>query len=195
MYHDGSRELQDHFDTRRLADRINEKLVHAAFTDDDREFIARMDMFFLATADAEGRPTCSYKGGAQGFARVLDDRTLAFPSYDGNGMFMSLGNAARNPNVSLLFVDFVNAWRMRVDGAAEVSLDDPLLSTWPEAQAVVRVTPRAIYPQCPRYVHKMTYAEHSPYVPTAGVQTPIPDWKRADWAADVLAADDPARHP
>jgi len=193
MFHDGSRTLQDRFDTRRMADRIDARLVHDRFTADDREFIERLDMFFLATADEEGRPTCSYKGGAPGFVRVLDERSLAFPSYDGNGMFLSFGNLLRNSAVGLLFIDFVNAWRMRVDGEARVSLDDPLLGNWPEAQFVVRVTPRAIYPNCPRYIHKMQPVEQSAYVSREGCRTPVPDWKRSDWARDVLPEHDPAR--
>src|SRR5438067_5579139 len=117
-YHDGSRHLQDRFDTRRMADRIEERLVGDVIDDDDRAFIERMDMFFLATADAEGRPTCSYKGGEPGFVRVLDERTLVFPSYDGNGMYLSAGNATSNPHVGLLFVDFQSRRRLRVHGEA-----------------------------------------------------------------------------
>jgi predicted pyridoxine 5'-phosphate oxidase superfamily flavin-nucleotide-binding protein len=167
--------------------------VHDRFTPGDREFIERLDMFFLATADEHGRPTCSYKGGAPGFVRVLDERTLAFPSYDGNGMFLSFGNVLRNAAVGLLFIDFVHAWRMRVDGDARLEPDDPLVGSWPEAQFVVRVTPRAIYPNCPRYIHRMQPVEPSPYVPREGCRTPVPDWKRGDWARDALPAHDPAR--
>jgi len=196
MYHDGSRALQDRFDTRRMADRIADRLVHDRFTGADREFIEGLDMFFLATADAGGRPTCSYKGGDPGFVRVVDDRTLAFPSYDGNGMFLSFGNLMRNPNVGLLFIDFVRGWRTRVDGTAQVADDDPLVGLWREAQFVVRVTPRAIYPNCPRYIHRMQPVERSAYVPREGCSTPVPDWKRSDWARDVLPVHDPARdHP
>jgi predicted pyridoxine 5'-phosphate oxidase superfamily flavin-nucleotide-binding protein len=196
MYHDGSRVLQDPFDTRRMADRIAERLVHDRFTGGDRTFIEGLDMFFLATADADGRPTCSYKGGDPGFVRVVDDRTLAFPSYDGNGMFLSFGNLMRNPHVGLLFIDFVHGWRTRVDGTAQVVEDDPLVGLWPGAQFVVRVTARAIYPNCPRYIHRMQPVERSPYVPREGCSTPVPEWKRSDWARDVLPEHDPARdHP
>ena len=114
MYHEGSRALQDRYDTRRLADRLEAVKVHDRFTPADREFVERLDMFFLATADAEGRPTCSYKGGDPGFVHVVDDRTLAFPNYDGNGMYLSMGNALVNPAVGLLFIDFERQRRMRV---------------------------------------------------------------------------------
>ena len=97
LYHEGNRRLQDSFDTRRLADRLEEVKVRDLIDDGDRAFIESLDMFFLATADAEGRPTCSYKGGDPGFVRVLDERTLAFPGYDGNGMFLSLRQRARQP--------------------------------------------------------------------------------------------------
>src|SRR5436305_9838944 len=115
-YHDGSRHLQDRFDTRRMADRIEERLVGDVIDDDDRAFIERMDMLFLATADGQGRPTCSYKGGDPGFVRVLDRHTIAFPSYDGNGMYLSMGNLRVNPHVGLLFIDFAAQRRMRMEG-------------------------------------------------------------------------------
>jgi predicted pyridoxine 5'-phosphate oxidase superfamily flavin-nucleotide-binding protein len=150
-------------------------------------------MLFLATADADGQPTCSYKGGDPGFVRVVDDRTLAFPSYDGNGMFLSMGNVAVHPAVGLLFIDFERQRRMRVDGTASVHFDDPLLGTYPEAQLVVRVAARRIYPNCPRYIHRYQLVERSRFVPHVGTPTPIPGWKQSDWACDVLPANDPAR--
>src|SRR5512147_3189962 len=138
-YNDGSRSLQDRFDTRRLADRIDERIVHATIDDDDRAFIEACDMVFVATADAEGRPQCSYKGGDPGFVRVLDERTIAFPLYDGNGMYLTAGNAMANPNVGLLFIDFERRRRLRLNGVASVAESDPLLGAYPEAQLVVRV--------------------------------------------------------
>src|SRR5919112_6294772 len=114
-YSSTSRALQDTFDTRRLADRLAEVKVHDRFTADDREFIERLDMFFLATVDAAGQPTCSYKGGDPGFVTVVDDRTLAFPNYDGNGMYLSLGNVGATHRVGLLFIDLEHQGRLRVD--------------------------------------------------------------------------------
>ena len=153
-FHDGSRSLQDRFDTRALADRIDDLLVSDTISDGDRAFIEARDMFFLATADAEGRPTCSYKGGEPGFVRVLDEHTLAFPNYDGNGMYLSTGNVLVNPHVGMLFIDFEKGHRMRLEGEASIDLDDPLRAEWPEAQFVVRVRARAVYPNCPRYIHR-----------------------------------------
>jgi predicted pyridoxine 5'-phosphate oxidase superfamily flavin-nucleotide-binding protein len=190
-----SRRLQDRFDTRRLADRLGEVKVHDSFTPDDRAFIERLDMLFLATVDAAGQPTCSYKGGDPGFVRVLDDRTLAFPSYDGNGMFLSLGNVSATESVGLLFIDFEQQRRMRVDGSARLSFDDPLLGEYPEAQLLVRVVASRIYPNCPRYIHQLRSVERSRFVPRASVPTPIPGWKQTEWAADVLPERDPARRP
>jgi predicted pyridoxine 5'-phosphate oxidase superfamily flavin-nucleotide-binding protein len=193
-YHAGSRELQDRFDTRRLADRLDERTGRDHIRPEDAAFIERMDMFFLATADADGMPQCSYKGGEPGFVRVLDARTLAFPSYDGNGMFLSWGNALVNPQVGLLFIDFVAARpsRLRVEGIASVAFDDDLAATWPEAQFVVHVRAQRVFPNCPRYIHRMALVERSSYVPRAGVRTPVPDWKRGPLAAGVLPAGDPA---
>ena len=193
MYHEGSRRLQDRFDTRRLADRLEQVKVHDRFTPDDRQFIETRDMFFLATTDAEGNPTCSYKGGDPGFVRLVDDRTLLFPNYDGNGMFLSMGNIDVHPAVGMLFIDFERQRRMRVDGTAQIAPDDELLALYPEAQFMVLVTARAIYPNCPRYIHHYQLVERSSFVPRAGQPTPIPGWKQTPWASDVLPAHDPAR--
>jgi predicted pyridoxine 5'-phosphate oxidase superfamily flavin-nucleotide-binding protein len=186
MYHDGSRRLQDRFDSRRLADRLETVTVHAAFTADDRAFIQRCAMFFLATADADGSPDCSYKGGRPGFVRVLDDRTLAFPSYDGNGMYRSLGNILVNPRVGLLFVDFERPGRVRVNGTAELRPDDPLIAEFPGAELIVRVRADRIFPNCPRYVHRMQMIEESVYAPCAGHTPPVPGWKTMEAFRDVL---------
>jgi len=194
MYHEESRKLQDAFDTRRLADRLAEKLLRSAFNDEDRAFIGSQRMFFLATTDADGYPDCSYKGGDPGFVRVLDDRTLVFPSYDGNGMFKSLGNIRANPAVGLLFLSFEEPKRLRVNGRASVSADDAAMSLFPGAQLVVRVTPHHIFPNCPRYIPKLHMVEASPYVPRAGCAAPVPNWKKRPHFREVLPAGDPARH-
>lgn len=196
-YHAGSRELQDRFDTRRLADRLDERTARDHIRPEDAAFIERMDMFFIATADADGRPQCSYKGGEPGFVRVLDEHTLAFPNYDGNGMYLSWGNALVNPHVGLLFIDFVaeRPSRLRIDGTASVTLDDPLAQTWPEAQFVIRVRADRVFPNCPRYIHRMALVERSKYVPRPGVRTPVPEWKRGPLGEGVLPAGDPAADP
>jgi predicted pyridoxine 5'-phosphate oxidase superfamily flavin-nucleotide-binding protein len=195
LYHDGARELQDRFDTRRLADRLERVKVHDTITAEDRAFIERMDMLFLATADAQGRPQCSYKGGDPGFVAVTDEHTVAFPNYDGNGMYLSVGNLRVNPHVGLLFVDFCGKppRRLRLNGVASIDPDDPLLVRFPGAQFIVRVRALQVFPNCPRYIHRMQVLERSRFVPRRGEETPVPEWKRADWAHDVLPADDPAR--
>jgi uncharacterized protein len=193
IYSPASRALQDRFDTRRLADRLAEVKVHDRFTAEDRQFIERLDMFFLATVDAEGQPTCSYKGGDPGFVAVLDETTLVFPNYDGNGMYLSMGNLDATRAVGLLFIDFEAQRRMRVDGSAQLSTDASLIARYPEAQFVVRVEAKRIYPNCPRYIHRYQLVERSPFVPRHAVPTPVPGWKQAPWAIDVLPAHDPAR--
>jgi uncharacterized protein len=195
-YNDGSRRWQDRFDTRRLADRLDEKFVqHPVIGPEDREFIQRMDMFFLATADGEGRPQCSYKGGDPGFVRVLDESSVAFPNYDGNGMYLSMGNLMVNPHVGMLFIDFVSERpsRLRLNGIASVDEDDGLMTSYPEAQFVVRVRATQLFPNCPRYIHRMKLVKRSRFVPRQECATPVPGWKREDWAKDVLPEDDPAR--
>ena len=195
MYHGGNRDLQDRFDTRRLADRIDERIVHDRIDESDRAFIEARDMFFLATADEDGRPQCSYKGGDPGFVRVLDPNTIAFPIYNGNGMYLSAGNALVNPNVGLLFIDFEGRKRLRLNGLASVDDDDPLLAEYPEAQLIVRVRATEVFPNCPRYIHEYRLVQRSRFVPREDCETPVPAWKRREWAHDALAADDPAYDP
>lgn len=192
MYHDGSRQLQDQFATRKLADRLVEVLARDEFTDEDGTFIESRPLFFLATADAEGHPDCSYKGGLPGFVRVVDRQTLAFPSYDGNGMFKSLGNLLVNPHVGLLFIDFESPKRLRVNGEASVHANDALLSEFVGAQLMVRVRAKAIFPNCPRYIHKMQIIEQSVYAPCEGHTPPVPKWKQFPEFREVLPPGDPA---
>ena len=195
LYHDGNRRLQDRFDTRRLADRLDDRTVRDYVDEDDRAFIEARDMFFLATSDEKGRPQCSYKGGDPGFVRVLDERTIAFPSYDGNGMYLSAGNMLVNPHVGLLFIDFEGRKRLRLSGIASVADDDPLLADYPEAQMIVRVRATEVFPNCPRYIHQYRLVSSSRFVPKADCETPVPQWKQNEWAHDVLPAGDPAADP
>jgi predicted pyridoxine 5'-phosphate oxidase superfamily flavin-nucleotide-binding protein len=178
MYHEGNRRLQDQFESRGIADRLEEKLTRTTFTDDDRQFIESVFYFFVATADANGQPDCSFKGGTSGFVRITGPSELAFPDYDGNGMFKSLGNLTINPNVGLLFIALHDKpRRLRVNGTAVVSRDDSLMPQTAGAQLIVRVTARAIFPNCPRYIPTMQLVEPSIYAPRPDHDPPEPAWK------------------
>ena len=195
LYSAASRKLQDRFDTRRLADRIEERIVHDRIDDGDRAFIEARDMFFIATTDEDGQPQSSYKGGEPGFVRVLDDTTIAFPLYDGNGMYLTAGNLVATKKVGLLFIDFEGRKRMRLNGEASVDDNDPLLPEYPEAQLIVRVSATEVFPNCPRYIHEYKLVKRSRFVPKAECETPVPQWKQSDWAHDVLPENDPANDP
>lgn len=180
--------LQAVFSTGDLAERVKESIVVPEFTDAHRAFIETRDMFFLTTIDHRGYPTCSYKGGAQGFVKVLDGRTLAFPSYDGNGMFLSMGNIVANSKIGMLFIDFETPQRVRVHGEAKVVLDGPLLEMFPAADLVVHVTLTEAFVNCPRYIHKHHRIETSKYVPQPDKAAPIPPWKRIEGLQEALPA-------
>ena len=186
VYHAGMRELQDQRDTRRIADRLAEVTFRSQFGDDDRAFISRSRMFFLATADTNGFPDCSYKGGMPGFVRVIDGRTLEIPDYDGNGQYRSWGNALVNPHVGLLFIDFETPRRLRVNGRAEILHDPQLCASHLGAVFVVRVTAQRIFPNCPRYIHRMQFVEDSVYAPRPDYSPPVPAWKTYDVFRDAL---------
>lgn len=192
IYHDGNRKLQDQFDSRRIADRLEQVTLHDQFNGSDVALIEACPMFFLATADADGWPDVSYKGGLPGFVRVTDHDELAFPCYDGNGMFKSMGNIMVNPKVGLLFIDFEGQNRMRVQGTASIADDDPLMAEFPGAQLIIRVKADRIFPNCPRYIHRMAMEEYSVYAPKAEYDPPEPDWKYMPVFKDSLPKTGPA---
>ena len=192
MYHEGNRELQTRFGSVALADRLLERTHRTAFTESDKAFIESLPFFFLATADAEGRPDCSFKGGAPGFARVMAPDLLVYPDYDGNGMFKSMGNIKSNPHVGLLFIALTaRPRRLRVSGIAELAFDDPMLADFPGGQLLVRIRPTHVFPNCPRYIPDMKLEAPSVYVPAAGAAPVEPSWKGSPDFRDVV----PARKP
>jgi len=187
MYHQGQRELQDRFASRALADRLEERTRRERFSDADKAFIEASPFFFLATADAQGRPDCSFKGGMPGFVRVAAPDLLIFPDYDGNGMFRSLGNIRVNPHVGLLFIRVgERPGRLRVNGRAELAFEDARLEGFAGAQLLVKVTPSDIFPNCPRYIPELDLKAPSIYAPQAGVEPVEPAWKGFDDFKDVV---------
>ena len=188
LYHPGSRELQDRFDTRRIADRLEERNLRRIFTESDRRLIEAAPMFWLATVDPDGFPDVSYKGGIPGFVRIAGDSELVFPHYDGNGMFKSLGNVLADARVGLVFLRWVDApKKLRVQGRASVRPEDPLLEHVPGAQLIVRVQAERIFDNCPRYLHRMVLEEHSVYAPRPDHEPPEPGWKRMPEYRDALS--------
>jgi len=178
LFHSGSHGLQDAFGSRAIASKL-ESMTRTAFSASDKEFIESAIYFFLATSDPRNQPDCSFKGGPPGFVRVTGPSELAFPDYDGNGMFKTLGNVSANSSVGLLFINLHGQpRRLRVNGEARLFRDDPLLTETVGAQMMIRVTARAIFPNCPRYIPKMQLIEHSPYLPHWGEEPIEPEWKQ-----------------
>jgi len=185
------RSLQDRFDSRPLADRLQLAIVEPELDERHTSFITTRDFFYLATVDASGSPTVSYKGGGVGVVSVVDSTTLAFPIYDGNGMFLSAGNMEDTGKVGLLFMDFETPQRVRVQGDASIHADDELLANYPGALLICRVEITSVFVNCARYIHKHTRVDSSPYVPDDNGDQPLPSWKRIDGIQDVL---DPTTH-
>lgn len=187
------RTLQAQFGTVKMADRIEQLASHNEFNDDAKGFIEHSEMFFLTTINDKGEPTVSYKGGDAGFVKVLDANTLIFPSYDGNGMFLSMGNIVGNANIGMLFISFERPHRIRVQGTATISQDAKLLALYKEADFVVTVKLSELWQNCPRYIPKMEKVRTSRYVPRADCDTPMAEWKRVDLLQDVLPPADFAK--
>ncbi|MEQ1651432.1 MAG: pyridoxamine 5'-phosphate oxidase family protein [Hyphomicrobium sp.] len=190
LFGDNHRALQMAFDTRSLADRIESITVKPEVDDMAKAFIESRDMFFLTSIDHKGRPTVSYKGGTPGFVKVLDATTILFPSYDGNGMYLSMGNIAANPEIGILFIDFEKPFRLRLQGRAELIVSGPEVSMFKEAEMAVKVSVHETWMNCPRYVHKMQKIEPSRYAPGVEAETPFCEWKRIDALQDVVRKDE-----
>jgi uncharacterized protein len=186
LYGPQHRALQDQFDSRRMADRIELIAAKTELDEMAQGFIGSRDMFFLSSIDHQGRPTVSYKGGDAGFVKVLDPGTIAFPSYDGNGMYFSMGNIDANPEIGCLFIDFERPFRLRLQGRAELVKDGPLLGLFKEAELVVKVQVTDVWMNCPRYVHRYEKKQSSRYVPRVEAETPFCEWKRIDGLQDTL---------
>lgn len=187
------RALQDDFDSRALADRLEMAIVRPELDEHQQRFVTSRDFFYLATVTAEGEPTVSYKGGEVGLVDVVDPSTLAFPIYDGNGMFLSAGNISQTGKVGLLFIDIETPQRLRVQGTASIDRDDPLLASHPGALLICRVAVTSAFVNCARYIHKHTRVQDSRYVPDERGEQPVASWKRIDGMQDVIGDDDRAR--
>lgn len=186
LYGPQHRALQDQFASRAMADRIEMIAAKSELDDMARGFIESRDMFFLSTVDHNSRPTVSYKGGDPGFVRALDQSTIVFPSYDGNGMYYSAGNIDAHPEIGCLFIDFEKPFRLRLQGRAELVRSGPLLGLFEEAELVVKVAVSDVWMNCPRYVHRYRKEASSRYVPRVDTETPLCEWKRIDGLQDIL---------
>ena len=186
FYTPTQRKLQDEFDARRLADRVKDSIVTDELADHHTAFITARNMFFLSTVDEAGFPSCSYKGGAPGFVRVLNPRTLVFPNYDGNGMFMSQGNIEATSKVGLLFISFEVPQRMRLRGTATLLREGVMVTSYPGAISVTEITVEKVWLNCARYVHRMQPKELSGFLPRDDGSYRLAPWKRIHELQDVI---------
>ena len=190
IYHTSHRTIQQQFNTQALADQIAAAVVREELSEDQANFITSQTMFFLSTIDESNRPTVSYKGGETGFVRILNNKQLMFPSYDGNGMFYSMGNIFANPEIGMLFVDFATPNRLRIQGKSELINEGPLLDSYPGANLVIKVNLSQVWVNCSRYVHKMILHEPSTYIPDSKGNAPIALWKRIEGLDQFLSKED-----
>lgn len=186
LYGKQHRALQQDFDTERLADAVRSNIVTTEIGEEHRGFIESRDMFFLTTIDHRGYPTCSYKGGNPGFLKIIDSKTLAFPSFDGNGMYLSMGNITNNNQVGLLLIDFETPNRFRIHGNATVHRDEESLKMFQGAEMVVFVEIVEIFVNCARYIHRYKRVASAKHVPQETGPCELPHWKRIDGLQEVL---------
>ncbi len=190
FYSDDERELQRTHGTEKLANTVFDAVIRDEIEEPHVPFIESRDFFFLSTVNAAGEPTVSYKGGSPGVLSVLDPKTVIFPAYDGNGMFKSMGNIQSSGKVGILLIDFETPHRVRIQGNAKLSFDDPEIARYPGASMIARVEVTSCWINCARYIHKHKRVEPSPYVPAKDGSQPFPSWKRLDIMQDVLPEKD-----
>lgn len=193
FYTESQQKVQAQFETQTLAATMEETIIEDSLNERHQAFISSRDFFFLSTVNSKGEPTVSHKGGGVGTVKVIDEKTLAFPAYDGNGMFLSLGNIADTAKIGLLFIDFETPNRVRVQATAQMQHDDPLLAEYPGAIAVVRAHVDQAFINCARYIHKHERLETSKYVPDADGSAPFATWKRIDGMQGRLRPEDEGR--
>ena len=190
FYHDGMRDFQDRYDGRRVADALEKHRIRHDFWDADRALIESTPFFFIATSFGDFTD-CSMKSGVPGFVKIVGPGTVEYPEYDGNSMYRTLGNIARNPSVGLLFVKFDGTTlRVRASGQATILDDTEALARHHGAKVVVRIVCE-LYSNCVRSVHNLTTGELSPYMPAEGYTPPAPEWKNRDYIRDILPINDP----
>ncbi|MGW7055440.1 pyridoxamine 5'-phosphate oxidase family protein [Streptomyces sp. NPDC054887] len=155
--------LQDHLGTVQRADAFYDRQVHPRLNETMRDFIGRQSMLFLSTSDARGHCDASFRAGPPGFVTVLDDRTLAYPEYRGNGVMASAGNMAENPHLGLLFLDFTHHHvGLHVNGTAQLVDERELRAAHPlipvdtapgrQPEFWVRVTVVEAYIHCSKHI-------------------------------------------
>ncbi|MEV4130472.1 pyridoxamine 5'-phosphate oxidase family protein [Nocardia sp. NPDC049707] len=169
---DGEHELQERYGTQDRAERFYQDQVLDRLNPTMIEFIARMDMAFIATADKHGECDASFRAGVPGFLHVIDERTLAYPEYRGNGVHASLGNILENPHVGILLIDFVqDLIGLHINGSAQIVDDTALRRTAPQLPENVkgRAAERWVVIDVEEaYIHCRKHIPH--LVPAAGEQ-------------------------
>lgn len=129
-------------------------------TPDLAEFLSRLDMFYLGTANAEGQPYIQYRGGSPGFLKVLDEKTLAFADFGGNRQYITLGNLSENSKAFIFLMDYSQSQRVKLWGTAQVVEDDPELldqlrdPDYPgKVERAIVFTIEAWDMNCPQHIH------------------------------------------
>ncbi|KUJ67970.1 hypothetical protein ACZ90_23485 [Streptomyces albus subsp. albus] len=188
---DGEHALQQRLGTTERADRFYGDQVLDHLNERMREFVARQEMFFLATADRRGECDSTFRAGPPGFLRVFDDRTLGYPEYRGNGVLASLGNIEENPHVGILLIDFLRDriglhlnGRARVVEDAEMRAARPGLPVDPvpgrRAVVWVEVTVEEAYIHCAKHIPHLAKVPAQPRRAAAGESAPARAWGTDD---------------
>ncbi|TPQ21556.1 pyridoxamine 5'-phosphate oxidase family protein [Streptomyces sporangiiformans] len=165
----GEHQVQRELDTVARADRFYDEQVLDRLNPRMKTFVARQEMFFLATADRNGECDSTFRAGPHGFLQVLDDMTLAYPEYRGNGVMASLGNIRENPHVGILMIDFArDRIGLHVNGRAQLVTDEWMRQKYPDLpvdpvpgrrpQMWVEVAVEEAYIHCSKHIPRLVRA-------------------------------------
>ncbi|ACK72320.1 pyridoxamine 5'-phosphate oxidase-related FMN-binding [Gloeothece citriformis PCC 7424] len=125
---DGVKEIQERYGSREIYDNFAKRGVSEdVLNNKEIEFIAARDSFYMGTVGSNGWPYIQFRGGAKGFLKVLDQKTLAFVDFKGNQQYLSVGNLLDNDKVFLFLMDYAHRRRLKIWGHAQVIDNDSQL--------------------------------------------------------------------
>lgn len=136
-----------------------ERLLWDHIPEEYHKRIEQTKFFFLATSGQDGSCDCSFKGGGSNLVRILSTTQLAFPDFEGNGAFMSLGNIRQNPHVGMLFIDFSDGARLRINGTAQIHDSGDIMNLFAGASRVVVVDVDLVVPNCSTHIPRMKFVD------------------------------------
>ena len=180
----GEHNLQKKFETEKRALAFYNSQLLNHLNPEMRQFISEQEMVFISTSDSKGECDASFRAGDAGFVTVLDEKTLIFPEYRGNGVLASMGNISENPHIGMFFVDFYqNSIGLHVNGKAEI-LSNEEFKADPDLSRKIELSPKKLGSRKPISWVKVdveeAYIHCSKHIPLMQKRDKVIHWETDD---------------